>query len=316
MTTTVEVALERVACDLCGSSDHAPLFVGADYRFGRKGQYAVVQCNSCGLVFLNPRPTQETLVRLYEADYPDEGGDHPAAGWRSWETLRRFWHQLSGYSGDRLIARVKGRVVDVGCGYGKLMLPLRQKGCEVYGTEVNANCVAFCRATGLNVVEGTLEDARLPTDFADSVILSQVLEHVPSPKRTLQEIHRILRPNGTAYVFCPNGEGYLRDVFGRFWHGWHIPFHLYVLTAETITRLADHAGLRVAVARTVTPTDFLTTSLKSSVYGARDGVRPSERGKMIDSLAFRAMVSPPLRLLDVLLKRRGDCLEVELVKPA
>jgi len=311
MTSAVE--LETVPCDLCGSCDHALLFVGADYRFGRKDQYAVVQCNSCGLIFLNPRPTPRALVRLYEEDYPFEAGA-PPEGWRSWKMLRTFWHYLSGDSGDRLIARLKGRVLDIGCGYGKLMLPLKDRGCDVYGTEVNPNCVEFCRAAGLNVFAGTLEDARLPSGFADCVILSQVLEHVPSPKRTLQEIHRILRPKGTAYVFCPNGDGYLRDVFGRFWHGWHIPFHLYVFTAETITTLADEVDFRVASVHTVTPADFLTTSLKSRVYGERDGMRPFERGKFFDSLVFRAIASAPLRLLDLLFKRKGDCLEVELIK--
>ena len=312
MTTAVE--LETVPCDLCGEADAQTLFLGRDYRFGRTQQYPVVQCNSCGLVRLNPRPTQQALVRLYDEDYPVEDGLADAEGTRLGGLLRAIWHRVSGYSGERLIARAYGRVVDVGCGYGKLLFPLERKGCEVYGVEVNHRCVEACRAAGLSVTPGTLEEAALPTGLADCVILSQVLEHLASPRRTLREIYHILKPGGRVFVFCPNGDGYLRDVFGKYWHGWHVPFHLFVFTAGTITRLADETGFRVDRTRTVTPDDFLSTSLQSRFFGEPAGVRASERDKVFKTLLFRALTAPALRLLDVVLKAKGDCLEVELVK--
>jgi SAM-dependent methyltransferase len=308
------VELESVPCDLCGRSEGTVLFVGRDYRFGRTEQYTFVRCESCGLIRLNPRPSMSALQELYELEYPIEMETSPERGIRKSELLRSLWHRLTGNYTDRVITRVRGRVLDVGCGYGKYLLPLKKKGCEVYGVEVNPKCVDFCRKAGLTVFRGTLEEANFPDAFVDFVILSQVLEHVPSPKRTLKEIHRVLKPSGRVLIYCPNGKGYLRDLFGMYWHGWHIPFHLYVFTAPTLTQLANEAGFAVARIRTVTPVDFLTTSLKSYFYGRKAGVRAVERGKAFDSLVFRALVSPLLRLADFLWKERGDCLDAELVK--
>ncbi len=309
MTTSVE--LETVPCDLCGEREATSVLLGSDRRFGRPERYSVVQCRSCGLVRLNPRPTRNALAELYEREYPVLLPDAP--GQRG-ERLRRLWHRLMGNYHDRVTAKAYGRVLDVGCGYGKFLFPLKEKGCEVYGLEVNPKCVEFCRSAGLSVSSGTIEEAPVADASLDCVILSQVLEHVGSPTRTLKAIHRILKPGGRVFVFCPNGEGYLRDLFGRNWHGWHIPFHLYVFTRQTVARVAEEAGFSVARCRTVTPDDFFTTSLKSWLFGGTVGVRAETRGKVFDSAIFRALACPWLRLADSVLRGRGDCLDVELVK--
>ncbi len=310
MTTGVE--LETVPCDLCGEREAATLFVGRDLRFGRPEPYPMVQCMSCGLIRLNPRPTRDALDDLYEQGYPVPVLDSP--GSRRWESLRRLWHAVMGNYTDRVIARAYGRVLDVGCGYGKFLLPLKEKGCDVYGLEVNPRCIAYCRSVGLTVSSGAIEEADLADASLDCVILSQVLEHVGSPTQTLKEIHRVLKPGGSVLIFCPNGEGYLRDLFGSTWHGWHIPFHLHVFTVQTLRRLAEEASFRVARVRTVTPDDFFTTSLKSYLFGGRTGVRAVTRGRMLDSAIFRALACPWLRLADLVLPGKGDCLDVELVK--
>ena len=305
MTSAVD--LETVPCDLCGGREATTLLVGRDRRFGDPHQYPVVQCMSCGLIRLNPRPTRTALDELYERDYPVLLPDDAPGGDQRWASLRRLWHRLMGNYHDRVIAKAHGRVLDVGCGYGKFLLPLKEKGCEVYGLEVNPKCVEFCRAAGLSVSSGTIEEAHVADASLDCVILSQVLEHVGSPTQTLKEIHRLLKPGGRVFVFCPNGDGYLRDLFGKNWHGWHIPFHLYVFTRRTVAQVADEAGLSVARCRTVTPDDFFTTSLKSWLFG-------DTRGRVFDSAIFRALVCPWLRLADAVLRGKGDCLDVELVK--
>ena len=313
---TATISLETAPCDLCGEREAITLFHGRDYRFGRPEEYPVVQCRSCGLVRIDPRPTQDALNDLYETEYPVEEVDAPEPGTPRWQRLRELWHRIAGNYAERLIARAsKGEsVLDVGCAYGKFLLPLKRKGLKVYGVEVNPRGVAYCRAAGINVFCGTLEDAQIPDALVDTVILSQVLEHVRSPIQTLKEIHRVLKPGGRVFVLCPNGDGYLRTLFGRYWHGWHIPFHLYVFTPQTLTRVAEAAGFAVARIETVTPDDFLSTSMKSYVVREAHGGRSLDRAQVFNTLLFRALAAPLLRLADLLLPGKGDCLDVELVK--
>jgi SAM-dependent methyltransferase len=310
--------LEYVDCDLCGSSLYAGLFEARDYRFGRSDEYSMVRCNDCGLVYINPRPTPESIARLYEEDYTPEVGTAQLPRVESRSSIRllkSFWHRFNGLYQDEVIRGARGRVLDVGCGIGNLLLPLREMGNDAYGIELNPRSVKICDELGLNVFCGTLEEANFDDGFFDAVILSQVAEHLPSPKNSLKEFRRILKPEGRLYIFCPNEDSYLSKLFGRYWHGWHIPFHFYTFDNLTIRSLAREAGFAVKRLKTVTPTHFFIVSLKSYLFGEIDnGARPLSRGKLLDTMIFRAFVSPVFRVLDSLLYGRGDCIKLVLRK--
>src|SRR5262249_35491136 len=62
-------ALEEVACPLCDSEASEVHLVGKDLLYGQPGTYPVVRCSSCGLSYVNPRPTFEALAVHYPDDY-------------------------------------------------------------------------------------------------------------------------------------------------------------------------------------------------------------------------------------------------------
>lgn len=61
--------LEETACPLCHLSNTNRVFIGRDRLCNREGEFQVVQCKSCGLMYTNPRPTQETMGYFYPPDY-------------------------------------------------------------------------------------------------------------------------------------------------------------------------------------------------------------------------------------------------------
>jgi len=60
---------ERVNCDLCGSDNHEQILVGRDLLCGTEGEWPVVRCRECGLIFTNPRPTPDSLALVYPESY-------------------------------------------------------------------------------------------------------------------------------------------------------------------------------------------------------------------------------------------------------
>lgn len=82
----------------------------------------------------------------------------------------------------RALALKPGRIVDIGCGYGRLLKPLRESGCEVLGIEANATIAATNRAAGLPCVS--------PGEFLSSgetasvMVMSHLIEHF-APKELL-----------------------------------------------------------------------------------------------------------------------------------
>ena len=61
--------LEETACPLCHLNNTNRVSIGRDRLCKREGEFQVVQCKSCGLLYTNPRPTQETMGYFYPPDY-------------------------------------------------------------------------------------------------------------------------------------------------------------------------------------------------------------------------------------------------------
>jgi SAM-dependent methyltransferase len=255
------------------------------------------------------------MSKLYEADYtPEEIIDVSlitrTANWKV--AVRGILYKLHGYIGN--LPR-KGKILELGCGEGAILEILSRRGCEVWGVEPNPKAASVCKKKGLNVVCSTLEEANFGDEFFDAVIISQVVEHLPSPKRTLKEVNRVVKRKGKVHIYCPNVESYLSKLFGKYWHGWHIPFHFYSFTKKTILILVNDVGFKVAKINITTPPHFFTTSLKSFLWGESDSILPPiERGKVLDNPLVKISLLPVFRALDFVLKDKGDCLRIELVK--
>lgn len=98
------------------------------------------------------------------------------------------------------------RVLDVGCGSGREMIRVRERGCRPFGIDIAPTCVEQCRSLALPVVQAGAE--RLP--FADAVFdgaVCQVVIPLTDERCTLAEIARVLRPGGILYLSC-HGSGY------------------------------------------------------------------------------------------------------------
>ena len=61
--------IEETECSLCHPSRTKEMFIGRDRLCKKEGQFRVVQCERCGLIYTNPRPTQETIGYFYPSDY-------------------------------------------------------------------------------------------------------------------------------------------------------------------------------------------------------------------------------------------------------
>lgn len=55
-------------------------------------------------------------------------------------------------------------------------------------------------------IKGDLRAIPLEDNYVDTIISIQVLEHLAEPWQVIQEFHRILKPNGSLFITCPQGE--------------------------------------------------------------------------------------------------------------
>jgi SAM-dependent methyltransferase len=92
---------------------------------------------------------------------------------------------------------------DIGCGTGALTKELERYG-ECTGIDFSEQAVDFCIARGVrNVRVGSAEKTGLESDSLDALVCLDVLEHLPDDTKGIEEIRRILKPEGIAIIFVP-----------------------------------------------------------------------------------------------------------------
>ena len=137
-----------------------------------------------------------------------------------------------------------GRVLEVGCGLGHLLVWLVDR-YQVYGTDINAWALRQARQ---NVKGGhfTLISAEDLGAFSDGafqiVIAKHVLEHLPHPGRAVAEMSRVLAPGGILLAATPNLDSAMRAVKKERWIGYKDPTHISLKPpSEWLSLLRAHS---------------------------------------------------------------------------
>jgi SAM-dependent methyltransferase len=233
--------LETVGCDLCGSTDARPVRCVRDRMYDIPGEFQLVQCQKCGLLYLNPRPDFASIGRYYpDLDYH---AFHASDGLKA-----KLIKRLREIEAKSLLAGLSpnARTLEIGCGTGDLLLALREHGADVVGIEPNDAAAVLARdQRGLDVRTGILDSVSLDSAQFDLVLMKYSLEHVHSPRSTLNTIHDLLKPGGRAAFWVPNAASLDARIFSQYWRGLDAPRHLYIFTPETMRKLLEAAGLKM-----------------------------------------------------------------------
>jgi ubiquinone/menaquinone biosynthesis C-methylase UbiE len=98
------------------------------------------------------------------------------------------------------------RLLDGGCAYGAGTRHFKRKSAATWGIEPNPDLIAVARARSPDItfVQCGLESTPFEPNFFDVIVLNDVLEHVPSEKAALDEMHRILAPGGVLIITTPH----------------------------------------------------------------------------------------------------------------
>lgn len=128
------------------------------------------------------------LLRRFATDRGDEG----------------FAVELAARAVDSLPDVTGRRVLDVGCGPGHYSLALEARGAMVAAVELSH--AQLCGGAHLprGPVVGDARSLPFPDATFDAVLCSNMLEHTPDPLIAIDEIERVLRPGGWAYLSWTN----------------------------------------------------------------------------------------------------------------
>jgi SAM-dependent methyltransferase len=120
------------------------------------------------------------------------------------------------------------RLLEIGCGNGRLLHLAREAGFEVSGVELSPFLAESVRARlGIPVEAVDFFSWSVPPECRfDAVVLQHVLEHLPDPIKAMGKIHDSLRPGGVGVLEFPYIDGWDLGL-KRVLRGWGIYSHKY-----------------------------------------------------------------------------------------
>ena len=202
---TGKYQFKEINCPLCNRDDN--------FLLSEKDMYGlpvnVVYCKTCGLVYNNPRATEETLKEFYDSDY---------------KSLDRVIPNIEEYS---LLEEKKGIIIEeflkktinlqflkdklileIGCGAGGLLNFFKKKGYETLGCDFsNINLNYGIKNNNLKLFYGGLEVLikELKTNNLEIglIIYEQVFEHLIDIKKELSLLKSIMSKDTLLYISVP-----------------------------------------------------------------------------------------------------------------
>lgn len=180
----------RSICCICESEKIKRLYFLNDDMFKDNLLLNVNKCQKCGLVFLD-----QEIYKHQKAIHEEY-----------WQCLEEEYVQKDF---DWIISEISkykknGRILEIGCGKGDLIIKIKSKGFEVYGVEISQIASRELKDSNIPVKNAPIEEVDYPADYFDYVIMYGVIEHVNNPYLVMKKINSWLRPSGGVMIYTPN----------------------------------------------------------------------------------------------------------------
>lgn len=317
--------MKNTKCPVCENPENRSLYSKEEDLAAGKFSFNILRCDNCSHLFSFPSPSSKELNSTYEeskAIFLDDlkKTDKKIKKWD--EEWRKFI--LKEYLGYKKIPsrsslkylcaffmsrftsltllpfHGEGKILDVGCYNGLYLHLLKNLGWDVRGVELDRNACRLAGELDISTFCGELENARFAEESFDVVRFNQVLEHIPDPKKTINEAKRVLKKGGKLYISVPNARSLARLLFKDIWLG---TGHVHGFSPRSIIYLCRHLGFKIKSMR-------FNSSRNILINGTDYFLKSTGKDILLKSGFTRYVIAPPLNLiLDIL--HLSDTLTIE-----
>lgn len=187
-------------CGVCASGN-------LSLHIGMYDDIKIFICNDCGnriLVLNAVSKEKDEFDDISVADYIKSVGMQ----------RRRMARKVLDIIKERY-GKSRGRLLDIGCGFGWLLDEARQRGWETYGIEASDVGCSHAWEMGLEVKKGCFPQTSYEDRKMDVITLMDVLEHLEKPREILLSIRNVLKPGGLLVLNAPNSNGLILNLSER-----------------------------------------------------------------------------------------------------
>lgn len=217
---------EKVVCFRCHQA-------GELLYYSKK--YPIVKCADCSQIFTGVKFPSQARQHFYDdttyfVKMYGETKFHPS----------QIWHRIVSQRRLKLIMRflAKGKLLDIGCGYGFFLNIAQKFNWNVSGVELSRLASEYARRSyQLDIFNGEAEDADYSEHSFNVITFWDVLEHVFNPAAFLNSVHRILKREGLIAFSVPNIDSLVARLYKGKWWTLRPEQHLWHFSPQTLNRL-------------------------------------------------------------------------------
>ena len=202
-----EPARKMSGCPVCGSGDHKHYLTFQDRAYRR--------CGKCFLVYAGGHNHSSEGDVMYTHEYIHNRGHDATDSHLAKAKEATATHYLSHL--EKYVS--KGALLDVGCSTGISLKVARERGWDIYGTDVNEAAADAARKY-LNtdtIKTGALHQEMFPDGIFSAALMLDVIEHVRNPSRLVEVLKEKLKSSGLLLVITPNVDSLSARVLGGKW---------------------------------------------------------------------------------------------------
>lgn len=211
--------------------DRLPLF---NYDFNKdltNKSYRIVACKQCTHHYASPRPPN--LYSYYTDDAIDKN-----------------YLQISSQriiTAKKIIPLIKkhkasGSLLDIGCATGDF-LEIAKDHYEVEGLELSSWSSKMAKDRGHKIHTCTIEQLSANKQY-DIITLWGVIEHFEFPRKEMEHIYNLLKPDGILFIWTPDISSITARILKKRW--WNFQGqHIQLFTKKSLTRLLKNMNLEL-----------------------------------------------------------------------
>lgn len=274
-------------CPVCNHDKFNSFLSCVDYTVSRE-TFNIVQCNSCGFKFTNPRPQTNDLGRYYKSEeYISHSNTKKGFINSAYQSVRKYTLLKK----LQLISKFykTGNILDIGCGTGEFLNVCKNAKWNCIGIEPDDDAREMGKNNYSLDVRPELEINNLASESFDIITMWHVLEHVPDLNQRILDLKRLLKPKGIIIIAVPNCDSYDAKVYKEHWAAYDVPRHLYHFTPASIEHLFKKHQLKMFRIMPMVFDSFYVSMLSDKYkFGKTNIIRSTWNGFFSNLLALKS----------------------------
>ena len=230
-------------CPWCGS-EKAQINLWLKDDFLSKEDFHICECLNCGLQYTMPRPSKDKIGNYYKSEeYYSHQENTKGFIPRVYEAVKKVNLKHKYALATRGLE--KGKLLDIGCGVGDFLHTAEEKGWECIGVEPSEEAKAIAKKRiKANIIKSE-ELEQIPDNTFDIITMWHVLEHVDNLRWQVEQLQRLIKPNGRIVIAVPNYKSHDGQFYKEHWAAYDVPRHLSHFNQQVITKIFRTKGLQL-----------------------------------------------------------------------